>query len=983
MGLFQSLSSLALRQVVHAACKAAGVSEVGQAVVGLLEERLCDRSQRLVSALQAANERAWTALEVALAGDSLWGRCKLALARGEDQAFRQQVRAFLDATSFAASPESRQECLQELRKARKSGLLTGGDLHPRQLARQAGSFARFSDPARLLDAEWQAVEGMVQELREAGCPNLGRLLAARPPEGMPLLVVAGRYFFRRQVEADPQLFQGLAFAQLERLGQTQERGFAALEAALTQQGRRLEALLGEVRAVVVETHGAVLGLQEQMVGQGERLKEIGAAVQKLLEQHQLQRRAVRPGDSLSIRNDAERELVKQLVARYRSLPETERKQAPAVLNAVGKLEVVAGDFDAAQRDFQAAATIATGSEAQAEAHYNAYQAALQRRDWAEAVKSLIRSVQCDARAFMPFPMAKYLPQRILGAGGFGVAFLCRHKFMDAQVVVKTLTLEDLGREADKVFAEAQLLRELDHPGIVRISDCGYVDPAGKSRPFLVMDYFEGTTLEEHVRKHGPLPVNELLAVARPVAEALQAAHARGILHRDVKPANLLVRNEAGRWRVKVIDFGLAMRQKVVREGGTASTSRRGKTLVGGSIAGTLDYAAPEQMGRREGEAVGPYSDVYGWAKTCCFALFQTTQPLLSHWRSIPGPLAELLERCLEEDPKKRTQGFAEVLRGLCSAAAPPPRLEPPADHARPVEEPEEVEGPQRPRPRKVLVAPGRQVWPWLVGGMALFTLAVVLLVVLAVSTSGKRPGDTASAKTGQPKAATPPSRKVEDDLPRGQTPPVKDEGEPEAPRPRLIPPARLGPPGEKGESNRQAPPSESREGKTPSRTGEQASGKVPDAWQRILEVGNAKWEGDFLRLEPWSVVSSKDAFTGWVDVTVVARTDTGTIRLFAARGSAVILDWDTSPPQLRVHRPDGNVRMESGSLARTRPQTMKLNTWHTVRWLVTPKGMTVWLDEIKVFEEKRAYDLSAKYRVTVGSRKNQLDIKSFGVRTSW
>ncbi len=88
-------------------------------------------------------------------------------------------------------------------------------------------------------------------------------------------------------------------------------------------------------------------------------------------------------------------------------------------------------------------------------------------------------------------MGKYQPRRILGAGGFGVAFLCRHKYMNADVVVKTLTSGDWGPGPGDVFTEAQVLRELDHPAIIRISECGYTDSAGQSRPFLVMDYFEG------------------------------------------------------------------------------------------------------------------------------------------------------------------------------------------------------------------------------------------------------------------------------------------------------------------------------------------------------------------------------------------------------------------------------------------------------------------------------------------------------------
>ncbi len=422
------------------------------------------------------------------------------------------------------------------------------------------------------------------------------------------------------------------------------------------------------KQTVVNVSSINSGLQAQIEDTGEQVRQIGQAVKKLLEQHRLQRRELRPGDSLSIRNDAERQLVKQVVARYRALPDADRQQDPALLNEVGKLEVVAGDFEAAQKDFQTAAVLEKDAKAQAEAHYNAYLVALEQRDWQGAICELVQAVRLDGKRFAPFPASKYKPVRILGAGGFGVAFLCKHRFMDAQVVVKTLALEDLGTNADNVFSEAQVLRQLDHPAVIRISDCGYVDVATRSRPFLVMDYFPpGTTLEDHVKKHGPLAVDDLLPVARQMAEGLHAAHGNGILHRDVKPANLLVRKDAEGWQAKVIDFGLALRQKVVQKSMTASIGTRSKTRIGDSIAGTLDYAAPEQMGKGQGDAVGPYSDIYGWAKTCCYGLFQTTQPTLRHWHSVPGPLANLLGRCLEEDPKKRPQQFAVVLQQLQQA----------------------------------------------------------------------------------------------------------------------------------------------------------------------------------------------------------------------------------------------------------------------------------------------------------------------------
>jgi hypothetical protein len=239
----------------------------------------------------------------------------------------------------------------------------------------------------------------------------------------------------------------------------------------------------------------------------------------------------------------------------------------------------------------------------------------------------------------------------------------------------------------------------------------------------VHDYFQGQTLEGYVKEHGPLPVEDLLLVAKQVAEGLQAAHGARILHRDVKPANLLVRKEATGWKVKIIDFGLAMPQKVVQTSRKGSTARGKETMIGSSIAGTLDYGAPEQMGKRK-EPDGPYSDVYGWAKTCCYALFQTTQPLMKHWKSVPEPLAELLEKCLEEDPRQRPAGFAEVLKGLdtgvASSAVAPIVPEQGFDFER--SEREVVATATLPATRK---KPKKSLLPFVLGGVGLLGVALV------------------------------------------------------------------------------------------------------------------------------------------------------------------------------------------------------------------------------------------------------------------
>src|SRR5262249_41969177 len=145
--------------LVSGACRAVGL-DVGDAavggVVGLLTRHFTDQSRRLTEAMRRTHERAWKAIEVALAGDSLWDRCKLVFPGAEERAFREQVRPFLDACPLAelqGKTAYRQACLQELRAANKAGLLTGGTLDPAELARDAGAFARFNNPQALLEAE--------------------------------------------------------------------------------------------------------------------------------------------------------------------------------------------------------------------------------------------------------------------------------------------------------------------------------------------------------------------------------------------------------------------------------------------------------------------------------------------------------------------------------------------------------------------------------------------------------------------------------------------------------------------------------------------------------------------------------------------------------------------------------------------------------------------------------------------------------------
>ncbi len=227
-----------------------------------------------------------------------------------------------------------------------------------------------------------------------------------------------------------------------------------------------------------------------------------------------------------------------------------------------------------------------------------------------------------------------------------------------------------------MFAEAQALEDLYHPAIIRLKDCDYAD-AARARPYLVMEYFDGMSLDSYVEAEDLLSPADMLAVAVPVAEGLRAAHARGILHRDVKPANVLVRREGPEWRVKLIDFGLALRPTTL-EGKASTDGPQAHTTLGKSIAGTLHYAAPEQMGRLEGGQVGAHSDVYGFGKTCYFALLGTPEPDDVERESLPEPWRKFLSRCTGRKVAHRFPDFAAVLSGLSGIQTPATPTDPAA-----------------------------------------------------------------------------------------------------------------------------------------------------------------------------------------------------------------------------------------------------------------------------------------------------------------
>ena len=267
--------------------------------------------------------------------------------------------------------------------------------------------------------------------------------------------------------------------------------------------------------------------------------------------------------------------------------------------------------------------------------------------------------------------------RLIGRGGMGEVHLARDRATGQEVALKRLPLDGLDAEALGRFQrEARALEQLRHPGIVGLVAWGL----GEGGPWLAMEHCPGGSLADRVRAGGPLEPAEAAGVGAAVAGALLHAHGAGLVHRDVKPENLLV-DAAG--AIKLADFGLA---RPIQSGGSLTAT--------GALVGTPAYAAPELI-QGDPRRAGPAADVYGLGATLYFLLsgqapFRglTVMALLEQVvRGAPARLAELrpgldprLERlvmsCLEKDPAARPDArqLVAALRALASGGAQAPGL---------------------------------------------------------------------------------------------------------------------------------------------------------------------------------------------------------------------------------------------------------------------------------------------------------------------
>jgi Tol biopolymer transport system component len=270
----------------------------------------------------------------------------------------------------------------------------------------------------------------------------------------------------------------------------------------------------------------------------------------------------------------------------------------------------------------------------------------------------------------------------LGSGGMGQVFRARDSRLGRDVAVKVLPPGLAGDPArlSRFEREARALGALNHPNIASIYGLETHDGA----PALVLELVEGETLEARIAR-GPLPVGEALAVARQVAEALEAAHEAGVVHRDLKPGNVALTRTGV---PKLLDFGLAKPSP-----GPPSVESDERTLTAaatreGVVLGTAAYMSPEQA---RGQAVDKRTDI--WAFGCVLyemltgrvafagatfsdtlaAILQREPDLAAVPAAIPQSVRRLLERCLVKDPRRRLRDIGDALPelDLASTAEPP------------------------------------------------------------------------------------------------------------------------------------------------------------------------------------------------------------------------------------------------------------------------------------------------------------------------
>jgi serine/threonine protein kinase len=239
-------------------------------------------------------------------------------------------------------------------------------------------------------------------------------------------------------------------------------------------------------------------------------------------------------------------------------------------------------------------------------------------------------------------LPQYEMQKVIGVGGMGAIYKARHRGLGRDVAIKVLPQEasDRPEEIERFIKEARAMAKLKHPNIATVFDFGQTV---QRHLYLVMEFVDGLDLHRRIRFR-ELDQEKIGSIVNQLCDALQFAHAQGVVHRDIKPANILISTD---WRVKVVDFGLARELTV-------------QTSDGEVEYGTPDYTSPERL--IIGASVDHRADIFALG-VLIHEMFtgRTTAAALPDDRELlPPGVSRIITRCVAHDPEQRYASVHEV-----------------------------------------------------------------------------------------------------------------------------------------------------------------------------------------------------------------------------------------------------------------------------------------------------------------------------------
>ncbi len=348
----------------------------------------------------------------------------------------------------------------------------------------------------------------------------------------------------------------------------------------------------------------------------------------------------------------------------------------------------------------------------------------------------------------------------LGRGGFGTVYRAVQRAIDREVAIKVIRLggeDPLGDLRERFLQEARAIGGLAHSATVTLHDYGVEDDG---LMYMALELVEGETLQR-VLRDGRLPPKRALAIARQVLESLAEAHAKGLVHRDVKPANVMLQTDhLGREQVKVLDFGIA---KVL---GGDDPQREIIETQGNNVIGSPRFMAPEQVRR---QPLGPFTDVYS-VGVVLFQMLNGRPPfdgasgfdLMRAHVSEPVPemdedlpispdVRALVRRALAKDPSGRFPDAAAMLGALGTPVEAPSA---PLSTAAPLAD-DEIGSTSRMLSGELVASEGGTHWPW-VAGAVLLLLGSFVGVSLMLRAEPPAPEPPVEPVRVTPAAAPPP-----------------------------------------------------------------------------------------------------------------------------------------------------------------------------------------------------------------------------------